>query len=259
MYFWLLLLAHGTADFIFQPDAVSAAKCRNQWQGYALHGLAIFGCTWAAVHFFGWRQARAAAAAVTGIHLLLDWLKNLGRTVLAQVLKRPERPGLPGLLLDQALHIYTLLWVWRIWDRPVHAPAARFYAGVFAPVQIDLVSWGKILPVLTVYVFVAFGGAVLVRMGLDQLLPGPGRNEAGRKPAGKYIGILERILILTLTVTGHISAIGFVFAAKSIARFSELSDRDFAEYYLVGSLLSFFLALAGGLALSWWLNNAGIG
>ena len=81
------------------------------------------------------------------------------------------------------------------------------------------------------------------------IVPNPVADEQGKEvAAGKYIGILERILILTLTVTGNISAISVVFAAKSIARFSELSNKQFAEYYLVGTLLSFLLALAGGMA-----------
>jgi hypothetical protein len=48
---------------------------------------------------------------------------------------------------------------------------------------------------------------------------------------------------------GETSAIGFVIAAKSIARFKELDDKEFAEYYLIGSLMSMLLALTGGLAI----------
>jgi hypothetical protein len=38
-------------------------------------------------------------------------------------------------------------------------------------------------------------------------------------------------------------------AAKSIARFRALEDREFAEYFLVGTLASLLLALAGGVAV----------
>ena len=98
MYFWLLLLAHGTADFIFQTDAVSAAKCRNQWQGYALHGLAIFGCTGRRCTFSAGGKPWRAAAAGDRHSPAAGLAENLGRTVLAQVLKRPERPGLPRVV-----------------------------------------------------------------------------------------------------------------------------------------------------------------
>lgn len=254
-FFWLLLLAHGVADFILQSNSISMAKCKNQWQGYVRHGLAVLLCTFAALHFFGWLTALAAAGLITGVHLLLDWLKNTGRAVGARLFKTSARPGMPGLLLDQALHVLSLLWVWYILDRPVNAAVAGFYSKVLSPVNSLQPDWHleRVVPVLAIYVLVAFGGAVLVRMGLDQLvaqeeLQGTSGNSGAS--AGKYIGILERVLITTLAATGNISAIGFVFTAKSIARYSELSDRKFAEYYLIGTLVSFLLALVGGIILN---------
>lgn len=65
---------------------------------------------------------------------------------------------------------------------------------------------------------------------------------------GRIIGILERLTIFTLVFTAQYSAMGFVLAAKAMARFKTLDDRDFAEYFLVGTLLS--VVLAGGLALA---------
>ena len=71
---------------------------------------------------------------------------------------------------------------------------------------------------------------------------------------GKWIGILERILLLTLVLHDAWGAIGFVLAAKSVARFKELDDRRFGEYYLVGTLTSVLVAVASGLAVSWVLG-----
>jgi hypothetical protein len=64
---------------------------------------------------------------------------------------------------------------------------------------------------------------------------------------GATIGILERLLIATFVLTGSTAAIGFVVAAKTLARFKQLDDRDFAEYYLLGTLASVALALASAL------------
>jgi hypothetical protein len=44
-------------------------------------------------------------------------------------------------------------------------------------------------------------------------------------------------------------AVGFVVAAKSLARFKALEDREFAEYFLIGTLASLLLAVLGGVAL----------
>jgi hypothetical protein len=43
------------------------------------------------------------------------------------------------------------------------------------------------------------------------------------------------------------ATLGFVVAAKGIARFKELENRDFAEYFLIGTMLS--IVTAGAIAL----------
>jgi hypothetical protein len=64
---------------------------------------------------------------------------------------------------------------------------------------------------------------------------------------GATIGVLERLLIVTFVLTGAQAAIGFVVAAKTLARFKQLDDRQFAEYYLLGTLASVSVALGTGL------------
>ena len=64
---------------------------------------------------------------------------------------------------------------------------------------------------------------------------------------GSTIGILERILIVVFVLTGTDVAIGFVVAAKTLARFRLLDDRAFAEYYLLGTLASVSVAIASAL------------
>ncbi len=75
------------------------------------------------------------------------------------------------------------------------------------------------------------------------------RAEAHASPAriGATIGVLERLLIVAFVLTGSTAAIGFVVAAKTLARFRQLDDRDFAEYYLLGTLASVAVALGSGL------------
>jgi hypothetical protein len=71
-------------------------------------------------------------------------------------------------------------------------------------------------------------------------LPPPAR-------VGATIGVLERLLIVTFVLVGAEAAIGFVVAAKTIARFRQLDDRDFAEYYLLGTLASVSVAIVTAL------------
>jgi hypothetical protein len=76
-----------------------------------------------------------------------------------------------------------------------------------------------------------------------------GGRVASPPPArvGAAIGVLERLLIVTFILVGAESAIGLVVAAKTIARFRQLDDRDFAEYYLLGTLASVSVAIVTGL------------
>lgn len=60
---------------------------------------------------------------------------------------------------------------------------------------------------------------------------------------GSWIGILEREIMLFLALMGQYGAIGFVLAAKSLARFKQLENKAFAEKYLLGTLLSSAIAL----------------
>jgi hypothetical protein len=71
----------------------------------------------------------------------------------------------------------------------------------------------------------------------------------GMENAGRYIGWLERSLLYGLVLLGSADAAALVIAAKSIARFPSFSEEKFAEYYLVGTLLSLLIAAATGFAV----------
>ncbi|MFV9425117.1 hypothetical protein [Microbacterium sp. S1037] len=77
---------------------------------------------------------------------------------------------------------------------------------------------------------------------------------------GRLIGPLERILVFVLTLAGAYTLIAAVFAAKGIVRFPEISadgkSGNRAEYFLIGSLVSWVTALAAAF-LVWWGVNAG--
>ena len=91
-------------------------------------------------------------------------------------------------------------------------------------------------------------GPIVGRVDPDAAAPLPEpTTSAHAKPApparvGEAIGILERLLIVTFVLVGAEAAIGLVIAAKTLARFRQLDDRDFAEYYLLGTLASVAIA-----------------
>jgi hypothetical protein len=68
---------------------------------------------------------------------------------------------------------------------------------------------------------------------------------------GRVIGILERwLMYLVVLSTNNLSAIAFIIAAKGLARMKQLDDKTFAEYMLIGTLLSMLSAVLMG---SWVL------
>lgn len=77
---------------------------------------------------------------------------------------------------------------------------------------------------------------------------GPGVLDSARTlKGGRILGPLERSFIFAMALSGQFTAVGAVIAAKGILRFPEISrandDGDMAEYVLVGSFVSWVLAL----------------
>lgn len=75
---------------------------------------------------------------------------------------------------------------------------------------------------------------------------------------GRLIGPLERVIVLLLTLFTAYPLLAAMLAAKGIVRFPEISrdgaNGGRAEYFLVGSLVSWVVALGGALLL-WWATH----
>jgi hypothetical protein len=69
---------------------------------------------------------------------------------------------------------------------------------------------------------------------------------------GALIGQLERLLILTAIFSNNYLLIPMLLTAKSIVRFPNISKnktKNYAEYYLVGTLTSFLFAIMLGIII----------
>ena len=83
-------------------------------------------------------------------------------------------------------------------------------------------------------------------------------NIEGLERAGFWIGALERVLILTFMLLSRFEAIGFLIAAKSIFRFGDIrssESRKQTEYILIGTMISFLIAIILGIAAHWVMGN----
>lgn len=254
---WLLVFAHVTTDFLFSSHELSGVRPDNLLRKGLTHGLIAFLCTLAAMHIFGWQVALVAVGLVTTGHVLVDVLMSMGYALYSHHRGTPKEPGVVILLTDQILHFWILVWVWRLVESPPSIPVMAFYQSILPLPAIDtLPDPGRFAAVASGLILVSFGGAVFVRRSLDSIFCDVQGLRDTENSTGKYIGILERILIFILVLTNSLEGVTFLFAAKSITRYKRISEEQgFAEYYLIGTLLSVVWALTIGLGLRAILPN----
>lgn len=62
--------------------------------------------------------------------------------------------------------------------------------------------------------------------------------------AGRVIGTLERLILAVGVAVHSWEVLAAVIALKTVARFQKMDQREFAEYFLVGSLFSILWSLS---------------
>ena len=131
--------------------------------------------------------------------------------------------------------------------------------------QYNLDNTNKLLIALIVFLVVTIVTGIFIKIFINDLMPEKSTSDAinaisdstasnGAKNGGFIIGILERILIFISMLIDYYSIIGFILTAKSIARFNKLSDQRFAEYFIIGNLISFTSAIIGGVFVKFIIN-----
>lgn len=246
--FLAIYLAHLLTDFVFQTHRLVEQKKRGKFFAYFLHGLTHYLSAIVLVSFFlpgsGLSlRTHTVILALALVHLLLD----LAKIRLTQ--KSFANDGAVAYISDQLLHLVSVaLAAWLL------SPSLPF-----ADVA-ELLGRGRALPtkllfVPIIYVGVIFGGGYLIRALTRPLaksisLEQPEKGGEPMQNAGLYIGWLERFLLLTALLLQSPGTAGLILAAKAIARYPEFKSEHFAEYFLIGTLLSFSIAVLGGAILA---------
>jgi hypothetical protein len=243
--FLALLLAHLLGDFPFQPSRLLAQKARHWW-AHGLHGSIHFALLIFALLIFVpllpvfTGRLLLAAVAYVAVHVVIDLSKQqLVRRGLVQ-------DSANVFLTDQTLHLASMVVLAAFITR-IDWPAIQSLMALRSSTKDAILSGG------VVYTIVVFAGGYLIRHMTRGLLGGVssqlGESVEQLTNAGLYIGWLERLLIVTAVVLRSPTLIGLILTAKSIARFPEMKESKFAEYFLIGTLLSVIMALFGGLVL----------
>lgn len=227
-----LLAAHMLSDFALQTNAMVRNKERPLT--LLLHILITGGCAYLLLGDFSeWRIPLLVLAS----HGLIDLLK---------IRLSPGRVAdLPAFIADQAGHLAVIFAISAIdWSR----------LGIFSPWWLDHnpVSYLQTLVVLSGLIANTLVAGLLISKALPRMLetdPTILHTDSGLNGAGRYIGYLERILLLIFVYSGQLAAAGFLIAAKSVLRFQKSNEnRRDREYILVGTLLSFTVGIAFAFA-----------
>jgi hypothetical protein len=223
-----LILAHFIGDFLLQSKSwveekeLKKALSPKFYLHVLIHGILILLILWELEYWL-------LALLLMVSHGIIDIIK---------LYAQKENNKTSWFFIDQVFHIISILIIWVLFIRP----------------DLDLITWYENINIW-IYSLALFFITIVSGIVMQVLLSGLSKeltdsNEESLNNAGKYIGILERIFVFTFVVTSNWEGIGFLLAAKSVFRFGDLKeskDRKLTEYILIGTLLSFGIAIATGM------------
>ncbi len=226
MIFTKLLLAHLIGDFLLQPTRWVVHKEANKVRSKYLyiHVLLHFVLTMILLWDL---QYWKLALIISVSHYFID-LAKLYATPLFKLRSIP-------FFIDQFLHLTVLFFV--------------AYRGDWLK-QLTIFFQELDWPLVTAIVFVTFPAAIIMGKLLEAMGDKIELDHKSLPNAGKYIGIIERLFVLMFIILGRWEAIGLLIGAKSVFRFNDLkqsNNRKLTEYILIGTLLSFGLAVLTGI------------
>lgn len=223
-----LLIAHILGDFVFQPDKwVRSKRIQKQRSTYLYLHLAVHALALLLLLRFDWQYWPAITAIVIS-HFIID---------LTKLYLEGRFNATALFVIDQLAHLLVIALLVYYYE-----PYCINIEGALSP--FSLITALAILSLTHV-------SAIIMRMIMSQWPLDEDDSNNSLQHAGKYIGILERLFVFGFIILGQWQAIGLLIAAKSVFRFGDLSkakDRKLTEYILIGTLLSFGLAMIIGIA-----------
>ena len=229
MIFIPLILAHLLGGFLLQPNSWVADKERKKAGSVYLYLHILLHTVLAFV--FLWNIELWWIAAVIGVsHFLIDW---------AKLNFQNAKTKRTWFFVDQLLHVLVIVAL-----SMMYFPYFRW----------DDFFNSESLKLITAVVFLTVPSSIFIKILISIWTPVTVEHSKLQTEslvnAGKYIGILERLLVFVFILVDHWEGVGFMIAAKSVFRFSDLAEakqRKLTEYVLIGTLLSFGIAVLTGI------------
>lgn len=233
LLFLKFLLAHILGDFVLQSNNWVKNKEEKKIKSSKLYlHIGIHAILLLIILQFNLKEYWLGFAVIVISHYLFD---------VSKLYLQKKKTKRTWFFIDQVLHLLALIFVTSI------------YTG-FNIYFNDIIT-SEILLLLISLLMVTSVSAIIIKVFITQWNPESKKeNDDSLAKAGRYIGILERLFVFVFVITNHWEAIGFLLAAKSVFRFGDLTsskDRKLTEYILIGTLLSFGLAIIIGILYSY--------
>lgn len=230
-YLLFLMIGHLLGDFYLQSDKTARNKNEN-FRSVLWHGLEYYiAFLLTALPVLSMDMLLAATYAAI-IHMLIDMVKYL---ILK---KKKSSKDYVVFVIDQSCHIFSFFVLADVmcrWNFTIqYLRVISYWMNLFHCDSQNIVKW--LLAILLIDKPVN----VFIQNFLGEYRPKTDDTiiRADRK-AGRKIGTIERFIMLLFLSRDQFVAIGFVLTAKSIARYDKITkDEKFAEYYLLGTLVS---------------------
>ncbi|MCB9223405.1 MAG: DUF3307 domain-containing protein [Crocinitomicaceae bacterium] len=238
-YTFLILqfAAHLLTDYIFQTNDKAQEKNELGFKSPFLkyHVLIAFLTSWILSFQINFVLVSFVIAVTHG---LIDGLKVL--------LTKNEKANRYAFFIDQIAHLVIIIVTVKIFTEYRSIDPLISFNGHEHLILLSTLFLVCLKPsnIFVKELFRAFKVEFKAEAETDDKKPETKTNDL--KNAGKLIGILERVLVLTLIISNQFEAVGFLIAAKSILRFKEMETGK-TEYVLIGTMASFGIAVAAGI------------
>ncbi|WAC02303.1 DUF3307 domain-containing protein [Lacinutrix neustonica] len=238
LFFVKLLLAHFIGDFLFQPKKWVTHKLDKKHKSKFLYYHIL-------VHFVALVMVLKADFASYWLGFIIIIVSHYSIDVIKLHLNTPKNTRLL-FFIDQMAHLLVLFLV------------TAYYTTY--PLGLGALVTPKTIIFLTFLLFATSVASVFMKIIISKWNLDTADEDSidSLEHAGAYIGVLERLFVFLFIITDHWEGVGFLMAAKSIFRFGDLSkakDRKLTEYVLIGTLVSFMLAIIAGLCYLYFTNN----
>ena len=234
----ILISVHLLADFLFQTSAYSEKK-RKKLKPLLLHCFIYFIVfEIVLLPILQFKKAFLLGMIISVLHFFINFTKNKLEKSFPQ-----RRLQIWIFSINQLIHFALLIGMNYIFK--LENSVSNLYLKLEG-----YENFKTIILYISVFSIIFEPASVLIRKLFISISPKTYPKAYSEElKAGNIIGKLERTIIAILLLNNQFGVIGFVLTAKSIARFKQMEDKNFAEKYLIGTLTSFLIVLVTVLIL----------